>query len=100
MVTPMDAAPATVGEADSNSTLGSLLDKVTINAAGTENPDGTRTESVLLPADPGRNPLAAPACPARIVTGETVIVPTPVSELFTLTLTGGTPVMAATACSW
>jgi hypothetical protein len=67
------------------------------NAAGTENPDGTLTESVLLPADPGRNPLAAPACPARIVTGETVIVPTPVSELFTLTLTGGTPVMAATA---
>src|ERR1017187_2282942 len=65
------------------------------NAAGTENPDGTLTESVLLPADPGKNPLVAPACPARIVTGETVIVPTPVLELVTLTLTG-----AATACSW
>src|ERR1019366_7923280 len=63
------------------------------NVAGTENPVGTSTESVLLPADTGRNPLVAPADPAGIVTGETVIVPTPVFELVTLTLTGGTPVM-------
>jgi hypothetical protein len=66
------------------------------NAAGTENPVGTSTESVLLPADTGRNPLVAPADPAGIVTGETVIVPTPVFELVMLTLTGGTPVMGAT----
>src|ERR1035437_1822092 len=139
MVTPMDADPATVGEADSNSTLGLLLAKVTTkpavagapseklpwicrnlptdtpcvmampevdtlattepNAAGVEKPvgGGGLTESVLLPADPGWNPLVAPADPAGIVTGETVIVPTPVFELVTLTLTGGTPVMAATA---
>src|ERR1035437_5387514 len=69
------------------------------NAAGGENPvgGGRLTESVLLPADPGWNPLAAPDCPARIVTAGTVIVPTPVSELVTLTLTGGTPLMAPTA---
>src|ERR1019366_8362336 len=65
-------------------------------AAGTENPVGTSTESVLLPADPGWNPLVATADPAGIVTGETVIVPTPRFELVTLTLTGGTPVMGAT----
>ena len=57
-------------------------------AAGAENPLGTLTESVLLPEDPGWNPLAAPADPAGIVTGETVIVPTPRFELVTLTLTG------------
>src|ERR1039457_1873203 len=68
------------------------------NAAGVEKPvgGGRLTESVLLPADPGWNPLVAPADPAGIVTGETVIVPTPVLELVTLTLTGGTPVMGAT----
>src|ERR1017187_467125 len=136
MVIPMDDDPSTVGEADSNSTLGVLLAKVTTKpavagapseklpwicrnlpmetpcvmampevdtlattepyAAGTENPVGTLTESVLLPEDPGWNPLAAPADPAGIVTGETVIVPTLIFELITLTLTGGTPVMAAT----
>ena len=57
-------------------------------AAGTENPVGTLTESVLLPEDPGWNPLVAPADPAGIVTGETVIVPTLRVELVTLTLTG------------
>src|ERR1035438_1092510 len=68
-------------------------------AAGTENPVGTSTESVLLPADTREQPLVAPADPAGIVTGETVIVPTPVFELVMLTLTGGNPVEGPTGGS-
>ena len=70
------------------------------NTAGAVNPDGTSTEIVVLPetpAAPGWKLVVAVACPAGIVTGEAVIVPTPAFELVTLTLTAGTPVIGATA---
>jgi hypothetical protein len=66
------------------------------NWVGAEKPVGTLTEMFVLPEAPGRNALSAVADPAGIVTGEVMMVPTFVFELTTLTLTGGTPVIAAT----
>jgi len=56
-------------------------------AAG-ENPDGTLVEIVVEPFAAGWNCVVAVADPVTIDTGETVIVPTAVFPLVTLTLTG------------
>ncbi len=61
-----------------------------------EKPAGTLTVIVVLPEPAGRNKLLAVADPAGIETGEVMIVPTLVFKLVTVTLTGGTPVIAAT----
>ena len=63
---------------------------------GVEKPVGTFTVIIAPPETLGRNPLNALADPAGIVTVGTVIVPKPAGTVATLTLTGGTPVIAAT----
>jgi hypothetical protein len=66
------------------------------NCDGVLKPDGTFTEILVLPVPAGWNSVVLLADPAVIVTGDSVMVPTPAFPLVIETLTGLCP---ETACA-